>query len=157
MNWKNSRIAATIICIFLITGAGVFSQMAGAQAQPSFSPKIPRGCTALKEVSTGSTVIRKQVRMGDQNVDFAVPPGRRFKSYRAEMRPENDANYSVEINLKYSDNTSAKVYTRNISMTRMKQYKLAFKTPIAKQPYQVNLNVSSKRNNAYSVAVQACR
>ena len=157
MNLKNSRIATTITCISLITGAGVFSQMASAQAQQTFSPTIPKSCTALEEVSTGQTVIRKEARMGNDNVDFTVPAGRVFRSYRALMRPENNANYSATVNLKYRNGTSSKAFSRNISMVRMKVYKLPFRTPTANKHYQSNLNVGTARNNAYSVAVLACR
>ncbi|MGA7953279.1 MAG: hypothetical protein WCA07_07125 [Gloeobacterales cyanobacterium] len=156
MRLKSSRIVATVTCISLITGAGVFSQMAGAQPETPFSPQIPKGCTALQEVSTGSTVVRKQFRLGNENADFAVPVGRVYKSYRAELRPENNADYSVKVNLKYSDNSSSTVYDGKISMTRMKPYALTFRSPIVKQPYQINIVVGSARNNAYSIAAQAC-
>gem|GEM_PF-622832 len=157
MNLQNSRTAVTVACVSLITGASVFSQRAGAQAQTAFSPNVPKSCTALEEISTGQTVIRKEARMGNENVDFSVPAGRVFKSYRALMRPENNANYTATVNLKYNDGTSSKAFSRKISMVRMKVYKLPFRTPTANQPFQINLNVGTDRNNAYSVAVLGCK
>lgn len=54
-----------------------------------------RSCEYLREASTGTTHIRKQVRgvvgPGNSNTDFAVPAGTSFSSYIAMIIPENDA------------------------------------------------------------------
>ncbi len=71
--------------------------------------------------------------------------------------PQNNANYQVTVNLKYNDNTAAEVYRRSIPMQQYELYSKTFRSPTAKQPYQVNVNVGSDPNNVYSVAVLACQ
>ena len=119
-------------------------------------------CVPLKEVTTDTTEIRKQVQKtlisgnNNWNTDFAVPPGTTFRSYRAVFTPENDAAYEVSIILKYNNGTSDTAYTRNVPLQRNKIYTLPFQSATLRQPVQVNMRVGGANNNAYRVSVQAC-
>lgn len=122
----------------------------------------PAGCVYLKEASTGQTSIQKTVSLralgnNDWNTDFAVPTGVRFRYYMVHVYPQNNATYQVAVNFKYNDNTAAEVYKKSIPMQQYELYSKTFRTPTAKQPYQVNVNVGSDPNNVYSVAVLACQ
>jgi hypothetical protein len=126
-----------------------------AQAQPI-------GCIYLREVTTGRTSIEKQASiegLGDNNwnTDFAVPAGMRFSYFIGRVYPQNNANYRVTINLKYPNDTASEVFQKEVPMQRFRLFSKNFWSPTARQPYQVNMNVGSAVNNAYSVAVLACR
>jgi hypothetical protein len=123
--------------------------------------KPASNCQLLKEVSTNQTKIRKEIQTGpfgnNWNTDFAVPAGVKFKSYKANMIPENNADYQVAINMKYSDDTSDVAYQRNVPMKRGQTYSLPFKSATNRQPYQINLNIGGDVGNVYNISVMACR
>lgn len=121
-----------------------------------------QSCVKLKEVSTGQTSIQKTISVNalgrnDWNTDFAVPVGTTFSYFIARVYPQNTASYQVAINLKDNNNASSQVFNQNVPMQRFQLYSKTFRTPTAKQPYQVNMNVGGDVNNVYSVAVLGCR
>lgn len=137
---------------------------ATVQANASLKEKeeaIPKNCQLLREVTTGQTHIRKRIEsilIGNNfNVDFAVPTGTRFVSFKATMLPENDATYNVEINLKYSDMSSSSAFRDSVAMKRGGTYSLPFVSPTDRQPFQINFNISGANNNAYTVFIMACK
>ena len=127
-----------------------------AQAPPPLPP-LGKNCVFLKEVTSGQAQVRKIATKGNQNTDFAVPTGVRFTSYVAQLLPENDASYGIEMYFKYNDGSSAKVYNKTISAQRFNRITGSFRSPTARQPYQINFSVSTSPNNAYQVAVMACK
>jgi hypothetical protein len=140
-------ITMVLLPIALVT------QTESAQAQ---------SCVKFREVSTGQTSIQKTISINalgrnDWNTDFAVPMGTTFSYFIARVYPQNSANYQVAINLKYNNNASSQVFNQNVPMQRFQLYSKTFRTPTAKQPYQVNMNVGGDVNNVYSVAVLGCR
>ncbi|MBV9390050.1 MAG: hypothetical protein JOZ78_26805 [Chroococcidiopsidaceae cyanobacterium CP_BM_ER_R8_30] len=123
-------------------------------------PPAPSNCSYLKEVRTGKPAIRQSVATNNSNshTDFAVPTGTSFTSYIGRLIPENNAQYRVEFNLKYNDGTSSTAVSRTIANAqKFSVYNLPFRTPTNRQPFQVNANIRSGRNNAYTVLVLACR
>lgn len=115
-------------------------------------------CIVLREITTGQRIVRKRIALNNTNAntDFAVPTGRRFTSYVAEVIPENDSSYNVEVNLKYNDETSARVISRPIDARRFFRYDQAFRSPTGRQPFQINTRITGSRNTAYQVRVLAC-
>lgn len=148
-------LPSSIISLYLATTA--ISVSLPAQAQ-SF-PKAPQNCVYLREVTTGRTAIRKTIANNNSNAntDFVVPTGTSFSSYNGKFIPENNARYRVEANLKYADNTTSQVVNRTVQARRFYLYQQPFRTPTANQPFQVNARVTGDRNNAYQIAVLACR
>lgn len=150
-----------LVCGIIATGASAALLTAVSHAQtPQAPPPLPalqKNCVFLKEVSTGQIEIRKVVRVGNENTDFAVPTGVRFKSYVAQFLPENNANYQANLFFKYNDGSNARVFSKTIAGKRFQREVGAFRSPTGRQPFQINFNVSSNRNNAYQVAVMACR
>ena len=120
-------------------------------------PPAPKGCVYLKEVSTGQTEIRKQVKFGDENTDFAVPTGTKFTYYIPQLLGENNAKYGVKLYFKYNDGSNAKVYDKTLSLKRFERVSDKFNSPTEKQPYQINFNVGSDRNNVYRISVLGCQ
>lgn len=150
-----------LLCGIVATGASAALLTAVSHAQtPQTAPPLPalqKNCVFLKEVSTGQIQIRKVVRVGNENTDFAVPTGIRFRSYIAQFLPENNASYQANLFFKYNDGTNSRVFSKTIAGKRFQREVGAFRSPTARQPFQINFNVSSNRNNAYQVAVMACR
>jgi len=112
------------------------------------------------EVATNQTHIRKQIDAigkNNFNTDFAVPSGVKFASFKGVMVPENDGKYGVTINLKYSDNSVNSAFQKNVEMKRGETYSLPFQSPTGRQPYQINFNINGMNNNAYTIAVMACK
>ncbi|MBE9226066.1 hypothetical protein IQ264_11585 [Phormidium sp. LEGE 05292] len=153
-----------VLCGIVAAGvsAAFFTAISHAQtpAAPATPPPLPplqKSCVFLKEVTTGQPQVRKVVRVGNENTDFAVPTGVRFKSYVAMLLPENTANYDARLFFKYNDGSSAEVFRKTIAAQRFQRYSGNFRSPSGRQPFQINFNVSSARNNAYHVAVMACQ
>lgn len=142
----------------LVMSVPVFSFGNNVQAQTMVPlPPAPKNCVYLKEVSTGKTQIRKTAQAGNENTDFAVPTGVRFATYKAYFTSENNANFNNELFFKYNDGSNAKVYSNKYSATRFKPVTGAFRTPTAKQPYQVNFRIGTSPNNSYQIALLACQ
>jgi hypothetical protein len=142
----------------LILGLTSMAVVAGTKEQTT---ELPKNCQYLKEVATNQTHIRKQIdsMIGGKNfnTDFAVPAGVKFTSFRAAMIPENDGKYGVTINLKYPDNSVNSAFQKDVEMKRGQTYSLPFQSPTGRQPYQINLNINGANNNAYTIAVIACK
>lgn len=122
----------------------------------------PKGCTYLREVSTGQTSIEKTISAqglgrNDWNTDFAIPPGSRFRYFMVHVYPQNTASYKVTVNFKYNDNTAAEVFQKDFPMQQYQLYSQTFQSPTGRQPYQINTNIGGDMNNVYSVAVLACQ
>lgn len=119
-------------------------------------------CDAFKEVTTGKTEIRKSIQNSliirdNWNTDFAIPTGKKFDFFVGTMLPENTGTYDVSIRLKYPDNTSDTVYSKNVPMEKGESYSLTFRTPTSKQPYQVNTLIGGSNNNTYTVSIIGCQ
>jgi hypothetical protein len=107
------------------------------QAQTFAAP--PQNCIYLKEVTTGRPTVRKVIARGNTNAntDFAVPTGTRFTNYIGKLIPENNETYVAEANLKYNDGSSSQAVKRTIQARRLFLYQQPFRTPTAKQPFQI--------------------
>lgn len=143
-------------CVLAGTPLALFTNISQAQTPPPL-PTLQKNCVFLKEVTTGKVEIRKIATKGNQNTDFAVPTGVRFTSYIAQLLPENNADYGIDMYFKYNDGSNAKVYSKTNAAQRYKRIAGPFRSPTAKQPYQINFSVATPVNNAYRVAVMACK
>jgi hypothetical protein len=156
--YKKLSLRSAAITFSLLAQSTGFSIVALAQnaSQVKF-PYVQKGCIALKEVSTGDTVLRKTITSGAHNTDFAVPTGRSFSSYIVRAIPENDGTYKVVVNLKYSNSSHSSVLSVTRSYNRLKYYSERFVSPTGQQPYQVNLDIGGDNNNVYNLEVLACK
>ena len=146
-----------ILSVGLLLGVTSMTTLAAPNQQ---AVKLPKNCQYLKEVATNQTHIRKNISsiIGKNfNTDFAVPPGVKFTSFKGVMFPENDGTYGVTINLKYADNSVSTAFRKDVAMKHGENYSLAFRSATKRQPYQINLNINGSNNNAYTIAVMACR
>ncbi len=143
-------------CVLVGTPLALLATISHAQTPPPLPP-VQKNCVFLKEITTGKIEVRKIAEAGNQNTDFAVPTSVRFTSYVAQLLPENNADYGIDMYFKYNDGSSAKVFSKTASAQRYKRIAGPFRSPTAKQPYQINFSVATGANNAYRVAVMACK
>lgn len=148
-------ILTTATALYMATTAMMLPQPAQAQSFPA----APKGCVYLREATTRNTVIRKVIETNNSNanVDFVVPTGTSFSSYIGKLIPENNARYTIEVNLKYNDNTTSRAVDRTIQARRFYLYQQPFRTPTSQQPFQINSRITGSRNTAYRVAIVACQ
>lgn len=149
------RLVSGVIGVYL---AGMAMSL-GQSAQAQNFPKAPPNCIYLPEVTTRRTTVRKVIASNNSNAntDFVVPPGTAFRSYNGKFIPENNAQYRIEVNLKYADNTTSRVINRTVSARRFFLYQQPFRPPTDAQPFQINARIAGDRNTAYQIAVLACR
>ncbi len=113
------------------------------------------GTAVTKTVSPFSTLVTNN----NWNTDFAVPSSRVFDSYEATIVPENNANYDVELNLKYSDNSSSASYKKDrVEVMVGEPLKLIGSPRAQRGPYQINVFVGGLNaiGNTYTVSVVGC-
>ncbi len=113
------------------------------------------GTNVKKTVSPFSTLVTNN----NWNTDFAVPSDRSFNRYVATIMPENDANYDLELNLKYSDNSSNRAYKKdNLAVKVGQTLTLVGVPPSQRNPFQINVFVGGLNaiGNTYSVSVLGC-
>jgi hypothetical protein len=131
----------------------VTEMLAQAEAEPT--------CVDLQEVTTGQTQIRRQIKpgfLGPGNIhtDFSVPSTENFEFFEVVFVPENDANYQVDINFRYSDGTEANVFSGSGNAQRGETYSQRLISPTGQAPFLINTSVAGENNIAYSVTVKGC-
>jgi hypothetical protein len=142
---------------------GVAGILLGLSLAPSVRAET---CTALNVIGGTGTEVKKTVSpMGtlvsnnNWNTDFAIPSGSTFNRYVATIVPENNANYDVKLNLKYSDNSTGGAYRKDNVAVKVGQPLRIVGTPRANSdPFQVNVFVGgiSAIGNTYTVSVLGC-
>lgn len=144
-------------------GAGIPNMHLQVQAQElELSEEASDDCTPLKEVSTGQTEIRKQIKNeifgdGNWNTDFAVPGEENFDFFVAIFTPENDARYQGAIFFKYGDNSTATVLSAERELKRNETYSQILVSPTARQPFQINARIGGQSNTVYRIAFLGCK
>ncbi len=123
-------------------------------------------CTALNVLGAAGTKVKKTVSPistlvtnNNWNTDFAVPGGRSFNRYVATIVPENNANYDLKLNLKYSDNSSSEAYKKdNVAVKVGQPVRMSGVPQSQSEPFQVNVFVGgvSAIGNTYTVSVAGC-
>ena len=143
---------------------GVAGILLGLSLAPSVQAET---CSALNLIGGTGTEVKKTVSpMGtlvsnnNWNTDFAIPSGSTFNRYVATIVPENNANYDVKMNLKYSDNSTGGAYRKDNVAVKVGQPLRMVGTPRANSdPFQVNVFVGgiSAIGNTYTVSVMGCK
>ncbi|PZO38447.1 MAG: hypothetical protein DCF19_16105 [Pseudanabaena frigida] len=123
-------------------------------------------CTALNVIGATGTSVKKTVSPfstlvtnNNWNTDFAVPSDRSFNRYVATIIPENNANFDVELNLKYSDNSSSRAYKKdNVAVKVGKPLRLVGSPQPQLDPFQVNVFIGGLNaiGNTYTLSVLGC-
>ncbi len=130
------------------------------------SPAQAETCIDLNVVGADGTSVKKTVSpfstlvtSNNWNTDFAVPSDRSFSRYVATIVPENSANYDVELNLKYRDNSSSRSYKKDNVAVKFGQPLRVVGVPQSRRdPFQVNIFIGGLNaiGNTYTVSVLGC-
>ncbi|WP_421654749.1 hypothetical protein [Leptothermofonsia sp. ETS-13] len=122
-------------------------------------------CTPLKVVGGTGTQIQKTVSppgaeivRNNWNTDFAVPSTASFRRYIATILPKNGGEYTVQVSLKYNDNSADKVFDQTLKLPQNRSYRITGSPRLNANPYQVNLFVGglSAVGNSYTASVVGC-
>ena len=133
------------------------SFVSSAQADECYPLNVigDTGTTVKKTVSPFSTLVTSN----NWNTDFTVPSDYSFNSYEATIVPENNANYDVELSLKYRDLSSSRSYKKdNVAVKVGQPLNLIGIPQSPRNPSQINVFVGGLNaiGNTYSVSVVGC-
>ncbi len=94
------------------------------------------------------------------NTDWAIPGGAVYNRFVVTFIPQDTGEFNLEVHLKYSDDSSDRVYKNG-------RAKLTYNEPVIieavprpnDQPYQVNLMAGGARSvgNSFRARVEGCR
>jgi hypothetical protein len=124
-----------------------------------------RTCVPLQVVGGSGTQVEKKITPGgtlltndNWNTDFAVPSGKNFNRYVAAITPKDNANYSIKLFLKYSNNTVDKYYDQTSALKKGKLLLITGEPRARESPYQINILVGGLEaiGTEYSLTVSGC-
>jgi hypothetical protein len=135
----------------------------------SLSTNLPaeaQSCRALPVVGGEGASVEKTVSppgasviyRNNWNTDFAVEPTVNYNRYVSNVRARDGGEYTIRMNLKYSDNTSEEVYSRTVALKEGETLSIAGTPSRNDIPYQVNVYVGELNavGNTYRVSTVAC-
>lgn len=124
-------------------------------------------CRALEDVGGGGVEVTKTVSTfgvlfirSNWHTDFAVPGGGNFQYFVATILPQEGTTYDIDMNLKYSDDTTDEVFTtRNMVLTEGEPFRIRADSRRGDNPFRINVRVGGTQaeGNTYTVSVSACR
>ncbi|UBF30309.1 hypothetical protein K9N68_34410 (plasmid) [Kovacikia minuta CCNUW1] len=146
------------------------------ETQDAPLPPLPANCKPLPLVGGEGSQVTKSASVpgvriplpgpapsvgvrNNWNTDWFVPSGHAFKKYRITFMPHNDAEYSVNMTLKYPDNTIDQFFRERGKRFPANQPLIIETSPRTNlQPYQVNTNIGGLQTvgSRYTVGVAGC-
>lgn len=129
-------------------------------------PANAQTCSALKAVGAAGSRVEKKVSppgasialRNNWNTDFSANP-QAFSSYVATITPKNEGLYTIQMNLKYANDSVDKVFDEKVQLKQGQPYKIKGSARLNGSPYQVNLAVGGVEvvGNTYVATVAGCR
>lgn len=123
-------------------------------------------CTAFQPLGSQTYEVRKSVSStgvtpgvrNNWDTDFVVPPGTRFTRYIATITSETPENYNIIINFRFADNTARQVFRQDgVRLVGGVPFQIIGEPPTgARQPIQINANVSGRQGATYRISVSGC-
>lgn len=130
-------------------------------------PAAAQTCAPLRVVKGAGYQVQKTVSVpgagliarNNWNTDFSVPRNPAYRTYQASIIPKNDGVYSVQMNLKYPNDSTDKVFSEKVSLKQGRAFTIRGSSRIDSIPHQVNLSVGGVEvvGNSYTASVSACR
>jgi hypothetical protein len=130
-------------------------------------PANAQVCTPLKAIGATRSPVQKKVSVpgagvvarNNWNTDFSVPNPGAYSYYVATVNPRNGGTYSIQMALKYPNDTADTVYDQKIELKQGSPLNISGSPRMSGKPYQVNLSVGGVEavGNTYTVAVSGCR
>lgn len=123
-------------------------------------------CVAFRPMGSQTYEVRKTVSStgvtpgfrNNWDTDFVVPPGTRFTRYIATITSDTPENYNIIFNFRFADNTARQVFRRDgVRLVGGVPFQIIGEPPAgAKQPIQINTNISGRQGATYRVSVSGC-
>ncbi len=123
-------------------------------------------CVAFRPMGSQTYEVRKTVSAtgvtpgfrNNWDTDFVVPPGTRFTRYIATITSDTPENYNIIFNFRFADNTARQVFRRDgVRLVGGVPFQIIGEPPPgAKQPIQINTNISGRQGATYRVSVSGC-
>ena len=123
-------------------------------------------CVAFRPMNSATYEVRKTVSSSgvtpgfrnNWDTDFVVPGGTRFTRYIATITSETPENYNIIINFRFPDNTASQVFRRDgVRLVGGVPFQIiGDPPPAARQPFQINTNVSGRQGATYRISVSGC-
>jgi hypothetical protein len=147
---------------------GAFVVLSGVSVSFSFQTQAQASedCIAFRPIGSNNYVVRKSVSStgvtpgvrNNWDTDFVVPGGQRFVRYIATITSETPDNYTIISNFKFPDNTTAQVFRRDgVRLVGGVPFQIVGDPPAsARQPFQINMNVSGRQGATYRLSVSGC-
>ena len=139
-------------------------------------PAFPASCEALPLVGGGGSEVTKtasppSVRVplpgpvspnlrSNWNTDWYIPNPTAYRSYLVYLMPHSEMEYSIEMFLKYPDETNQKFYDeQNVSLIRNELISVEVTPDRDLPPYQINTNIGGLLSIGarYTVSIAGCR
>ncbi|NJP08078.1 MAG: hypothetical protein HC866_00220 [Leptolyngbyaceae cyanobacterium RU_5_1] len=127
-------------------------------------PVSAQTCSGLKVVGGPGYQVQKKVSVPgagpiarhNWNTDFSASG---YSSYVATITPLNEGLYSIQMNLKYQNDSVDKVFNEKIQLRKGQTFKIRGSSRVSGSPYQVNLSVGGVEvvGNTYRASVTGCR
>lgn len=180
-------IRSAVLSLFTLwVGVGVWLQVQPSLAQTKVEaetkqndpplPALPANCRPLplvgaqgSEVTKTSSVPGLRIPLpgpapsvgvrNNWNTDWFVPSGKSFRKYRVVFMPRDSGQYSVNMTLKYPDESNDQFYREpGRQFTANKPLIIETSPRIDLQPFQVNTNIGGVQavGLRYTVAVSGC-
>lgn len=173
-------------CLTLLVSVSVLLQAQPAETQTKTPiqaeqkdaplPPLPANCRPLPLVGGDGSAVTKTASVpgmrvpipgplpsigvrNNWNTDWFVPSGQAFRTYRVVFMPHSDAEYSVNMTLKYPDESIDQFYReRGRRFTANKVVVIDTSPRTDLQPFQVNTNIGGLQSVGarYTVAVAGC-
>jgi hypothetical protein len=150
-----------------------------SQSSPAAAMSLPANCEPLPLVGGEGSEVTKRTSppsfalplplpgplpdprfRSNWNTDWYIPNAQEYRHYRVVLLPHNDADYSIQLYLKYPDDTADEFYDEQ-------DIRLAANEPLIVEteprsnllPYQINANIGGLLSIGvrYTVAVAGCR
>ncbi|MFN3360673.1 MAG: hypothetical protein ACK421_04490 [Pseudanabaenaceae cyanobacterium] len=121
-----------------------------------------QGTKQVKEVSVPSVPYIPFLPLGirnNWNTDFAVPGGKKYRSFTATITPDRDVSYGIEFYLKYSDETADKFFHKTVELKANRPFTITATPRPGNMPFQVNVLVGGMERaigSKYTLTVEAC-
>ena len=153
-----------VVLMSLLLGAiAPVNLLSAAEKCQAFEAVGGNGTTQTKTVTPPSVPFVPFVPFvsfsNNWNTDFAVPGGRTFKQYLVTIKPESNVTYSIELNLKYSNNTFDQFYKQTTDIKAGETLKISATPRSSSEPYQVNALIGGVENatgTTYQLTVYGC-
>jgi hypothetical protein len=131
------------------------SQVHASETCVAFQPLGSQTYEVRKSIS--STGVTPGVR-NNWDTDFVVPGGTRFTRYIATITSETPDNYNIIANFKFPDQSKAQVFRRDgVRLVGGVPFQIIGDPPTgARQPFQINMNVSGRQGATYRLSVSGC-